>query len=81
MAITRIKKWGNSYGIRIPKEQLEKSGFRPDDMVEIHSESGHLTVTPVQKLKYTLDELLAQMTPENIHDEVQTGKPTGAEVW
>ena len=81
MTTTRIKKWGNSYGIRIPKEQLEKLGIQPDDMVEIRSESGHLTVTPVQKPEYTLDELLAQMTPENLHDAVQTGKATGAEVW
>ncbi len=81
MTITRIKKWGNSYGIRIPREQLEKSGIRPDDMVEILSESGQLTVKPVQKPKYTLDELLAQMTPDNLHDEVQTGKATGSEIW
>jgi antitoxin MazE len=81
MTITRIRKWGNSYAIRIPKEKLEESGIRPDDMVEVHSESGHLTVTPVQKPKYTLDELLAQMTPDNLHEEIQTGNATGAEVW
>jgi antitoxin MazE len=81
MTITRIKKWGNSYGIRIPKENMEELGIRPDDMVEIHSELGHLTITPVQKPKYTLDGLLAQMTPENLHDEIQTGKAIGAEIW
>jgi len=81
MAITRIKKWGNSYGIRIPKENMEELGIKPDDIVEIHSESGCITITPVQKTKYTLDELLAQMTSENLHEEIQTGKATGGEVW
>jgi antitoxin MazE len=81
MTITRIKKWGNSYGIRIPKERMEEMGIRPDDIVEIHLEAGHLIITPVQKSKYSLDELLAQMTPENIHEEIQTGKATGAEIW
>jgi len=81
MTVTHIKKWGNSYGIRIPKEKLEESGMHPDDLVEIHSEAGHLTVTLVQKPGYTLDELLAQMTEENRHGEIETGKAVGAEVW
>jgi antitoxin MazE len=81
MTLTRIKKWGNSYGIRIPKEKLEELGIQPDEIVEIHSEAGRLTITPVQKTKYTLDELLAQMLPENHHEEIQTGKAAGAEVW
>jgi len=81
MTITRIKKWGNSFGIRIPKEKMEELGIRPDEMVEIHSESGHLTITPVQKSKYTLDELLMQMTTENLHEEIESGNATGAEKW
>ena len=81
MNITRIRKWGNSYGIRIPKENMEELGIRPDDMVEIQAESGRLTITPIQKVRYRLDDLLAQMTPENLHGEFQTGKATGAEIW
>ena len=81
MTFTHIKKWGNSYGIRIPKEKLEASGIHPDDLVEIQSASGHLTVTLVKKPKYTLDELLAQMTNENLHNEIETGQAMGAEAW
>ena len=81
MAITRVKKWGNSFGIRIPKENMEELGIKPDDIVEIHSESGHLTITPVQKPRYSLDELLAQITPANLHDEIQTGEAIGKEIW
>jgi antitoxin MazE len=81
MTVTHIKKWGNSYGIRIPKEKLEELGILPDDLVEIRTESGHLTVTPIHKPNYTLDELLAQMTDENLHSEIGTGQATGAEEW
>ena len=28
-----------------------------------------------------LDELLEGITPENLHDEVQTGRPQGREIW
>ncbi len=81
MTITHVKKWGNSYGIRIPKEKLEESGIHPDDLVEIRSESGHLTITLVEKTNYTLDELLAQITHENLHNEIETGNAMGAEAW
>jgi antitoxin component of MazEF toxin-antitoxin module len=35
----------------------------------------------VEKPKYTLDELLAQITEDNIHPEFDMGKPVGKEVW
>jgi antitoxin component of MazEF toxin-antitoxin module len=31
--------------------------------------------------KKTLDELLAQITPENRHEELAWGKPVGSEIW
>lgn len=30
---TEAKKWGNSIGVRIPKEAVEKEGIEPDDTV------------------------------------------------
>ena len=36
---------------------------------------------PKRKRKYTLEELLAQVTPENIHPEIDFGPPVGKEVW
>jgi len=81
MSITRIKKWGNSYAIRIPKEILDTLGIRPDDLVEVLSRADHLTVTPVPKPTYTLDELVDQITTENIHEEIPTSPATGAEIW
>jgi antitoxin component of MazEF toxin-antitoxin module len=34
-----------------------------------------------RRRKYTLAELLAQVTPESIHPEVDFGRPLGKEVW
>jgi antitoxin MazE len=42
---------------------------------------GHIVLTPVKKPKYKLDELLAKVTPENIHELEDFGKPVGKEVW
>jgi antitoxin component of MazEF toxin-antitoxin module len=30
---------------------------------------------------HVLEELVAKITAENIHPEVQTGKPVGNEIW
>lgn len=32
---TEAKKWGNSIGVRIPKEAVEEEGIEPDDTVII----------------------------------------------
>ena len=33
------------------------------------------------KLRFDLDSLLEQITPENLHPEFETGPPRGKEVW
>ena len=35
----------------------------------------------VPRRKYTLAQLLAGVTPENVHAEVDFGRPRGKEVW
>ena len=34
-----------------------------------------------RKRRYTLDELVAGITPENRHEEIDWGPPVGNEVW
>jgi antitoxin MazE len=34
-----------------------------------------------RKRRYTLDELVAGITPENRHEEIDWGPPSGNEVW
>jgi antitoxin component of MazEF toxin-antitoxin module len=38
-------------------------------------------VAPVAKSNVTLKQLLAQVTEDNLHHEVDTGAPVGNEVW
>ncbi len=34
-AKSKLKKWGNSYGVVVPKEIVEKEGLREGEVVEI----------------------------------------------
>ena len=77
---TQIGKWGNSLAIRIPGPYAKDLGL---------SEGMEIDVTPVQgglllqapKKSYTLDELVSQITPENLHGETDWGLGVGCEAW
>jgi len=42
---------------------------------------GKIIITPVPAPSWTLDELLAGITKNNLHNEVDTGFAVGNEVW
>ena len=76
----QIVGWGNSQALRIPRAMLDALQIREGDEVEMIVENGRLTVQPVQP-KLTLESLVAAITPENRHKELDWGKAVGNEVW
>ncbi|MBF8417900.1 AbrB/MazE/SpoVT family DNA-binding domain-containing protein [Heyndrickxia coagulans] len=76
MSTVVAQKWGNSLGIRIPKEAAERIGIGQGSELELNvigSES-MITLKPKKvRKKYTLDALLSQITPENRHKEIDFG--------
>jgi len=73
-----IQKWGNSLGIRIPKAMAVKVGLKEGSEVDLDIEDGHIVIKPKSN---TLDAMLEQITLENLHAEIPTGKPEGRESW
>jgi antitoxin MazE len=78
---TRVSKWGNSLALRIPRPLAAEVGLDDNSPVELSLAEGKLIVSPLQPTKYSLERLLAQVTEENIHHEVDTGSAVGEEVW
>ena len=78
---TQVKKWGNSLALRIPKPLAEQLAIKTDTEVEIVIEDGQLLIRPLPEPVLSLEALLAQITDENLHDEVETGTAVGGEVW
>ena len=76
----KIAKWGNSLGIRIPKQIADDTQLTEGDEIEIAAVDNQIVITPC-KPKYTLDWLLEGMDEENLHGEVDWGKPVGREPW
>jgi antitoxin MazE len=77
----RVKMWGHSLAVRIPKPLAVEVGLGPDSLVEISLVDNKLVVTPLDEPAWTLESLLAQVTEDNIHGEVDTGPAIGNEVW
>ena len=71
----------NSAAVRIPSHIMESVGLNLDDVVEVRSEAGRIVIEPVRKRVYDLDVLLSGITPENVHEAMEFGRPAGHEVW
>ena len=78
---TRVQKWGNSLALRIPKAFAAEVGLQRETSVEVSLADGKLVITPVTKPKLTLKQLLAKVTKENLHNEVDTSPAIGNETW
>jgi len=78
---TRVRKWGNSLAVRIPRPFAEELKLREDSTVEVSLRNGKLVVVPIFESAPSLDDLVEQITPRNRHHETETGGPVGNEVW
>ena len=79
--IAKIQKWGNSLGVRIPKNVAQDVHIQEGSSVELSVEEGRLIISPRKKGKYTLKELVDRITLENMHSETDWGPPVGKEAW
>lgn len=77
----KVKKWGNSASVRIPAAVMTAAALDIDQTVDVREENGRVVIEPVRPPSYTLDELLAEMTPETFPDEIDFGPPVGREIW
>ena len=78
---TRVQRWGNSLALRIPKPLADEAGLKDNSPVQLVLRDKLLVVVPIRKPALSLDALLAQVTTDNLHSEVQTGAAVGGEAW
>jgi antitoxin MazE len=74
-----VKKWGNSASVRIPAAIMEAANLKLDDAVDVREEDGRIVIEPVRPNAYDLSQLLASITPDNLHTEVNFGPAVGKE--
>ncbi|MCH1626445.1 AbrB/MazE/SpoVT family DNA-binding domain-containing protein [Ferdinandcohnia quinoae] len=77
--LTKVQKWGNSLAVRIPSNIAEKIEIEQGSEIELSLVNQVLTLKPKIR-KATLDELLAKVTNENRHSEIDFGSTEGNEL-
>jgi len=77
---TKIQKWGNSLALRIPKSFALNLNIKQDELVDLSIGDGKLIITPITEKEYSLEELLAGVSEDNLHGEFDTGTPVGKEL-
>jgi antitoxin MazE len=78
---TKIRKWGNSLGLRIPRALAVEAQVEDGVTVDLSVEKGRLLVRPLRVRKYSLNTLLRKVSRRNLRDEVSTESVVGREAW
>lgn len=78
---TRVQKWGNSLAVRIPKPIAAQLGLANHSPVNFSLRGTELVITPVKHPDLKLSDLLAEVTKDNLHGEIDTGTSVGKETW
>jgi antitoxin MazE len=79
-ATTQIAKWGNSLGVRLPKSIAREVQLDEGDTVDVSVRNGAIVIRP-SRPTYSLEQLVARITPRNRHDETDWTSPAGREAW
>jgi antitoxin MazE len=74
----QVARWGNSLGIRIPKDIAGRVGITEGAKVDIEAQGSQVVIS-VAKPRYRLAELLAGMRPEDMRDVFDWGDDAGRE--
>jgi antitoxin MazE len=76
-----VKKWGNSAALRLPVALINQAGLKLNMAVDLREENGCIVVSPAKAPQFLLEDLLAGITPANLHGEVDFGRPKGKEAF
>lgn len=78
---TQIGKWGHSLAVRIPSPVVREAALNEGRAVEVSVEAGRIVIAPLEEAPvYSLDELVAGITDENRHEEIDFGPAVGKEI-
>ena len=77
----QIQKLEKGLALPIPQSLIEATNIKDGTFIELSFNEGKLIATPVDEHKYSLAELLAGVTRENLHGEIDWGNAIGKEVW
>jgi antitoxin MazE len=81
-ATIKVQKWGNGLGINIPTVIANGLSLREGLYVSVRKNRNRIIIEPSKtNISYNLTDMLSEITENNIHNCIETGTPTGNEIW
>jgi antitoxin MazE len=78
---TRVQKWGNSLGVRIPRGLADQVGLWAGTEVSLIAKDGELVLRPFLPSRLMFADLLAGIPPEDIHASADTWDAVSSEAF
>jgi antitoxin MazE len=79
--VSKIQKWGNSLAVRIPVAFARELELVNNSVVEMSLLDGRLVVEQIPPPILSLEDLLSEVTRDNLHKEMDFGEAVGNEAW
>lgn len=82
---TKVSRWGNSLGIRLPARSAARAGISDDTILTVEAHTDAVTLRPLRmrRQSHTLKELLKNVRPKRDREAADwlLMKPIGKEIW
>lgn len=79
--LSKVQKWGNSQGLRLPKHILEDAQIVVGDDVDVTVHKKQIVVRKASRRRFDLSEMVARMPRNYKVEEDSFGAPVGKEQW
>ena len=76
-----VARWDGSLVLRIPESLVARTGLGLGSPVELSFRDARLIVAPLRPPPLRLEDLLREVTADNLHGEIDSGSSVGGEVW
>ena len=79
--VSKIQKWGNSQGIRIPKKMLETLDLKVNDSISIEEGENFLKIKKVEEKLSNIEKLFLNYEDEYEKIDLDWDNEVGKEIW
>ncbi len=81
-ATGKLTKWGNSLGMRIPKQIVDAHNFKDGEFLSlVETPAGFATEKMLRGRRYNPEKLFAYLENLSKEEIPDRGEPVGREVW
>ena len=75
-----ISKWGNSQGLRFPKDLMQELDLNIGDKVELKTKDDVVIIKPIKKKKLNINDLVKKI-PTDYNPSEEFSDRVGLEEW